>query len=237
MKRILSHNRQDVNVILNTAEKRQYFSPATYADYQITKPLIEKYLKGKLLDIGCGHMPFKSLISKHVTQYETFDVDARTDGVTYIGDIQNMYQVADDSYDSVVCFEVLEHIPDPFKAAQEIHRVLKRNGILLLSVPHLSRLHEIPYDYYRYTKYGLKSVLERHGFEVLETHERGGLFCFLGHTWSTFWVCLFWGVPILGAITFFLNKWLCVKFCYWLDSLWDKEKLFALGYSVAARKI
>ena len=236
MKNILAHNRQRINIELDTVERRQYFSPATYADYKITEPLIEKYARGRLLDVGCGHMPFKTLISRHVQQYETFDTQERVGGVTYIGDIQNMHQIPGGSYDSLVCFEVLEHVPDPFKAVQEIQRIVKKNGIVLITVPHLSRLHELPHDYYRYTRYGLKYLLERNGFSVLEMHQRGGLFCFLGHQWSMIWVGLFWGVPFLRQIIFFLNKWLCVKLCYWVDSRLDKEGLFALGYSVAAKK-
>ena len=236
IKNILTHNRECINIELDTAEKRQYFSPATYADYKVTKPLIEKYARGKLLDVGCGHMPFKQLISRYVERYETFDTQEHTGGVTYIGDIQNMRQISDNLYDSLVCFEVLEHVPDPFKAMQEIQRIVKKDGIVLITVPHLSRLHELPHDYYRYTRYGLKYLLERNGFSVLEMHQRGGLFCFLGHQWSMIFVGLFWGLPIFKKIIFFLNKWLCVKPSCWIDRKLDKEGLFALGYSVAAKK-
>ena len=236
MKTIIAHNRQRINRELNTAEKCQYFSPAAYAGYRTTKPFIEQYARGRLLDIGCGHMPFQELISKHVAQYETFDIEERVKGVTYVGDVQNMRTVANGVYDSVICSEVLEHVPDPFRAVREIHRVLKQNGVAIITVPHVSRLHEEPHDYYRYTKYGLRNLLESNGFEILGMEKRGGLFSFLGHQWSTFWVCLFWGVPVLKQVIFFLNKWLCVKLCLWLDDSVDKSGLFALGYTVAARK-
>ncbi len=236
MKTLIAKNRGRINIDLDTADKRQHFSPAAYADYHITKPFIEKYARGKLLDIGCGHMPFKGLISKYVEQYDTFDLEERVNGVTYLGDVQNMHMIVSEAYDSVVCFEVLEHIPDPFRAAREIHRILKQNGVAIITVPHLSRLHEQPHDYYRYTQYGLRTILENNGFEILELKKRAGLFSFFGHQWSTFWVCLFWGIPVLKQIVFVLNKWLCVKLCLWLDNAVDKDGLFALGYTVAAKK-
>jgi hypothetical protein len=103
-------------------------------------------------------------------------------------------------------------------------------------VPHLSRLHEEPHDYFRYTKYGLHTLLEKSGFDVLEMHAQGSLFSFLGHQFSTIFVCLFWHVPILKHVIFFMNKWLCVLPCSALDDVIDKKRLFALGYTCIARK-
>ncbi len=142
-------------------------------------------------------MPFKVQISESGSVYDTLDVEARTDGVKYIGSVLDMHMISDDTYDTAICLEVLEHVPQPFKATKEINRILKTNGIFIMSVPHLSRLHEQPHDYYRYTKYGIRAMLEDSGFEIQEMQVCGGIFCFLGHQFSTILLCCFFHIPIL----------------------------------------
>lgn len=234
--KLLKRNRLRVNKELRNAKQRRFFSPATYGDYQVKVPAILAYACGKLIDIGCGDMPYKELILNKVTQYDTFDIERRVAEVNFVGDIQNMDMISNNSYDSAVCFEVLEHVQNPFQAIAEINRILKKGGMLILSVPHLARLHEEPNDFFRYTKYGLRSLLENAGFEVLEITLQGGIFSFLGHQFSTIFVCLFWHIPIIKKIVFFINKWFCVKPCYLLDKVFDKEKIFALGYICVAQK-
>jgi len=221
---------------LGDAERRKFFSPSAYGEYQEGVQTIPEYAYGKLIDIGCGNMPYKDILPDKVTQYDTFDIERRVPEVKFVGDIQNMDMIKDGSYDSAICIEVLEHVQNPFKAISEVYRILKQDGTLILSIPHLCRLHEEPYDFYRYTKYGIKFLLENAGFEVLKITPRGGIFCFLGHQFSTIFVCLFWHIPILKQLAFLANKWLCVKPCYLLDKIFDKNKLFALGYTCIAKK-
>ena len=236
MNDLLKKNRLNLNDELDTIEKRKSFSPAIYNSYVINVPLLRKYLRGKLLDVGCGHMPYKELISSQIDTYDSLDIESRTKGVTYIGDVQNMGIINSAKYDSAICFEVLEHVPDPFKAVSEIARILKKNGVVILSVPHLSRLHEVPYDYYRYTEYGLRNILKKNNLKIIKIIPRGGLFVFLGHQFSNLFVSLFWHIHIIKHIVFFLNKWLVVFPCYYLDKLIDKNKLFAAGYTCVAIK-
>jgi SAM-dependent methyltransferase len=236
MKELLRRNRQKVNEDLRSAEQRKFFSPTTYSAYQVTTPAILAYAHGKLIDIGCGDMPYKDLILDKVTQYDTLDIERRVAEVKFVCDIQNMDIISDNSYDSAVCLEVLEHVQNPFQAIAEVHRILKKGGMLILSVPHLSRLHEEPNDFFRYTKYGIQFLLEDAGFKVLKITERAGIFSFLGHQFSTVFVCLLWHIPIIKRIVFFVNKWLCVKPCYLLDKIFDKKKIFALGYTCVAQK-
>lgn len=236
MSDLLQKNRKRISQELDTCYKRRFFSPLTYGTYGATVPAITNYACGKLIDLGCGEMPYKELIMNKVSQYDTFDVEERTKGVTFIGDIQNMDMINDNSYDSAVCFEVLEHVRYPAKALSEIFRILKPKAHLILSVPHLSRLHEEPHDYFRYTKYGLRVLLEDAGFKVVEINAVGGIFSFLGHQFSTFFICLFWHIPVIKHIVFFINKWLCVRFCHFLDKILDKNQIFASGYTCVALK-
>ena len=233
---LLCRNRLMINEELRDPDQRKFFSPATYVHHQATVPALVKYVHGKCIDIGCGDMPYKAVIAERVTEYHSLDRERRAPDVTFVGDVQNMSMLIDNTYDSAVCFDVLEHVPNPMQAISEIGRILKPQGTLILSVPHLSRLHEEPHDFFRYTKYGLHTLLENAGFDVLEMQTQGSLFSFLGHQFSTIFVCLFWRVPILKHVIFFMNKWLCVLPCSALDDMLDKKRLFALGYTCIARK-
>ena len=71
-------------------------------------------------------------------------------------------------FDSVVTNQVLEHVFNPDEFLSEINRVLKTKGKLLLTVPFVWDEHEQPFDYARYSSFGLKSLLEKNGFEILD---------------------------------------------------------------------
>lgn len=229
-------NRQALERELADSPRKQFFSPAAYSQYAVTLPLLLKFARGRLIDLGCGDMPFRSLVGGQLTGYDSLDLFPRNASVTYVGDIQNMTMIPDETYDTALCVEVLEHVPDPFRAAREIYRILKSGGILVMSVPHLSRLHDEPHDYYRYTRHGVRHLLEQAGFEVAQLEKRGGIVSFVGHQISTLILGLVWRVPVVKAVAWSLNSWLITRFCYWLDSRLDTSGLFALGYSAVARR-
>lgn len=236
MASLWKRNRQLINRTLPSYRQRRYFSPTADSTDGLIETAVQAHVRGRLLDIGCGDMPYQELFASRANQVDTLDREARTEGVTYLGDVQAMTMISDGSYDSAVCLSVLEHVPDPVQALQEIARILKPGGVLLLSVPHLSRLHEEPHDYFRYTRYGLRALLERTGLQVVELTPAGGLFSFLGHQVSTMFLCSLWHLPVIRQIAYQANKWLLVKPCVWLDRLLDKRKIFALGYVCVARK-
>lgn len=214
-----------------------FFSPATYCQFQITLPTILSHAKGDLLDVGAGDVPYRALIDPHVSVYHTLDYEKRVGEIDYVSDAQDMSGVVDSNrYDTVLLLEVLEHVSNPFRVVNELFRVLRPGGKVIMSVPHLSRLHEEPYDFYRYTHYGLRHLFEGAGFEIVELIPRGGLFCFLGHQVSTTLICVTWHIPLIKNVMFFLNRWLVVRPCFWLDRHTDHHKLFALGYVLVARK-
>lgn len=236
MQDLLKRNRSNINQELASYASRQYFSPSCYAHSVVILPAISAYLRGKCIDVGCGDMPFRAFIEKHVSQYDTLDIEKRADDVTYLSDIQDMSMIDVDTYDSAICLEVLEHVPNPCKAISEIHRILKKGAKLICSVPHLSRLHEEPHDYYRYTKHGLTYLFESAGFRIISIEPTGGMLCFLGHQLSTILLLPVWHIPILKNVVFWMNKWLVVQLFYHCDKLFDQRKIFALGYACVLEK-
>jgi len=232
----LEENRRNINKALYPADRRKNFSPACFAECEVTLPALRRHLRGACLDVGAGDAPYRPLVSDCVTSYDTFDVEPRDVELTYRGDAQSMTDVPSKRYDSVMSLEVLEHVPRPDLAAAELFRVLKPGGVLVCSVPHLSRLHEEPNDYHRFTAYGLRHLLERSGFEILEISRTGGLACFVGHQVSSILLVPFWHVPVARQLLFVVNRFLLVRPAYVLDRWIDRAGKFALGYVCVARR-
>lgn len=124
-------------------------------------------LQGRVLDVGCGQKPYQSLVP--ALEYVGVDIESevtrrlRAADVFYDG---RRLPFGDRSFDGVLCSQVLEHVFTPAEFLQEIHRVLRPGGVLLLATPFAWDEHEQPHDFARYSSFGLKALLERHGFEV-----------------------------------------------------------------------
>lgn len=116
-----------------------------------------------VLDAGAGRSPYRRMF-KHAT-YESADI-AQTDGkLDYVCNLTDI-PVEDGRYDRVLFNQVLEHVTDPPAVLAELYRVLKPGGQILCSCPLSFHEHQKPYDYFRYTKYGLRYLFEQAGFEV-----------------------------------------------------------------------
>ncbi|TSC72471.1 MAG: methylase involved in ubiquinone/menaquinone biosynthesi [Parcubacteria group bacterium Gr01-1014_38] len=192
------------------------------------------HARGRALDAGAGTLTYRSVLLPHVQEYRSLDVTRTHPALDYLGDVQAM-PLPDGSFDTVLCAEVLEHIPDPRRALAEIRRVLRPGGKLIITVPHLGYLHNEPNDFYRYTTYGLRRLLEDGGFAVLSLEPSGGIFCFLQLIPATFLVGLAYGVPVIWPLTSGLLR-ASNALALWFDGHTDRRKLFALHYAAVARK-
>jgi SAM-dependent methyltransferase len=122
-----------------------------------------------VLDAGAGRAPYRELFSH--ARYETADFLAvrgkkyiRPD---YVCDLARI-PVDDARFDHVLLTQVLEHVPEPARVLAELHRVLAPGGTLWLTAPLFYAEHEKPYDFFRYTRFGLRHLLEGAGFDVRE---------------------------------------------------------------------
>jgi SAM-dependent methyltransferase len=179
-------------------------------------------VKGRVLDAGSGRGSWRGVICAGGAEYESIDLAPRGgDRPTWMGDIMCMPQVPEGRYDAVVSHQVLEHLPRPWAALSEFHRVLRPGGRLIVSVPHLSRRHELPHDYFRFTQEGLASMLRDAGFDDVSVRPAGGILCFLHHQISCVVPGLFAPLPLIGTLFAVLNlplAWLALLADHILDS-------------------
>jgi SAM-dependent methyltransferase len=123
----------------------------------------------RVLDAGAGEAPYRRLFAH--AQYETADFVAvpgkKYRQPDYVCDLAQI-PVEDARFDHVLLTQVLEHIPEPAAVLAELNRVLKPSGTLWLTAPLFYAEHDRPYDFYRYTRYGLRHLLEAAGFAVRE---------------------------------------------------------------------
>lgn len=134
---------------------------------------------GTMLDYGSGSQLYRDFFKSMFKTYIPADF-APSNAIhekkpdIYIDEEQKT-NLPDCSVDCVSLMEVLEHIPEPDKALKEIYRVLKQGGYLIGSVPFFQNEHEVPFDFYRYTYFGLKRLFEKSNFIIVELEYVGGM--------------------------------------------------------------
>jgi SAM-dependent methyltransferase len=161
----------------------------------------------RLLDLGCGVMPYARHYQAGVREVVSGDYDVRARISVRLSAMAMPFR--DACFDAVLFSEVLEHLHDPEAALREIGRVLRPGGWLILTVPFNYLQHEIPYDHIRYTQFGLVSALKRHNICVSRLYQRGSLLTLLAALAEFLLRLLGAGLsrlPILGCILRPLNR-------------------------------
>lgn len=137
-----------------------------------------------VLDVGAGTCRYRKDFSH--CNYKTHDFrryegyrnnkEGQYGEIDYISDITEI-PVPDKSYDVVLCTEVLEHVPEPIAALQEMARILKPQGRLLITAPLGSGLHQTPYHFYGgFTPEWYRHFCPKSGLSVTEITPNGGFF-------------------------------------------------------------
>lgn len=136
------------------------------------------YAMGKLLDLGCGHVPLFDVYRNHVSDIVCVDWDNTRHKNQFLDlthDLTEKLPFEDKEFDTIILSDVLEHIPNPNELCDEIARVLAPGGVLIMNVPFLYWLHETPHDYYRYTEYSLRRFMREMGLETQLLEPIGGV--------------------------------------------------------------
>src|SRR5208282_1345602 len=137
------------------------------------------FVRGVTLDVGCGRKPYEKTFFAGAKKYVGMDCLADRSQPDIVGSATDI-PLGDAGFDTVVCTEVLEHVPDPLLALREMYRVLKPGGHLVLSTPMYWPRHEVPYDYFRYPYDGLLHLINSSGFELVQLFNRGHSYAFIG---------------------------------------------------------
>jgi len=206
-----------------------------------------------LLDVGAGSSPYRHLFTHCVYRAQDF---TRLEPAQLLGksgysaiDIvseADAIPVGDASFDAILCTEVLEHVPEPIRVVKEFGRILRPGGLLILTAPLGSAIHQQPYHFYGgYTPYWYRRFLPEAGFTDIVIEANGGFyrhlsqelvrFCQLTSPWTL-------RAPIIGRVLW-TPVWLaslaaCAVFIpvlHALDRL-DRREGFTVGYHVLARR-
>jgi SAM-dependent methyltransferase len=170
---------------------------------------------GVVLDVGSRTAPYRSLVP--ATEYLTLDIDPAF-GADVVGDIHDVPR-PDESFDTIICTEVLEHCRDPKRVVDELRRLLRPGGVCVLSTRFLYLYHPTPKDYFRFTADGLSELFK--GWSEVEIRP-------LGSRLEAAWML----VPRRGL----LWGWLVGLFDPLVSSVRVRSTKAATGYLVRASK-
>jgi SAM-dependent methyltransferase len=129
-----------------------------------------------VLDAGAGESVYRHLFSH--CDYKALDLAVGDDrwnyeGLDYVAPLDDM-PIPDASFDAVICTQVLEHTERPQESVAEMFRVLRPGGRLFITAPMAQSEHQTPYDFFRFTSFGLRSLCTRAGFAAIELTAFGG---------------------------------------------------------------
>jgi SAM-dependent methyltransferase len=161
---------------------RRRIEPDTFAIYDFVKQAAKLLAPGsRVLDAGAGQGRFKPEFLH--TRYVGVDLAVGDPTWDYsnldaICDLQHL-PFSSGVFNAILCIQVLEHIQNPLDVLRELERVLQPDGLLFLSVPQSWPQHQKPFDFYRYTSFGLRYLLEKAGFYICSIKPIGGYFWFL----------------------------------------------------------
>lgn len=197
----------------------------------------------KVLDAGAGSRPYRKYFSH--AKYESTDRSCNSsDKYDFICSLDKIPK-PDNFYDVIINTQVLEHVEYPQEVMNEFYRILKPGGQLFLTAPQGWGLHEEPYHFFNFTKYGLESLFRNAGFKVIFIKPRGGIFWYLGYRLRTLPGYIFsqykdstkFKSRFLAYILYpfyllarFICEYLIPMLFFYLDQI-DKKRDYTLGYA------
>ncbi len=229
-------------------ERLSSLDTPTYSEMYLSNTLLKKSLttaaeahaNGELLDIGCGNKPYEVLFKKTTTKYIGCDIVQSSRNCVDVICPSNALKFADNHFDTVLTTQVIEHVESPAALLKEAYRVLKPDGVIIVTGPFFWQLHEEPYDFFRFTKYGFETLLKDAGFKNIKIDPVGGKWTtlaqmFLNVVYSAFKKKKWWKKPIKFLFIHLRGTWMINKIALWLDRK-NYDSLLTLNYIVVAKK-
>jgi len=191
----------------------------------------------RVLDAGAGENKYR----RHFTRQRYCGVDLAVGDAKW--DYSRLDAIADLAalpfrsgvFDAALLIVTLEHLAEPARALSEIARSLARGAPLVVAAPQDWETHQAPHDFFRYTRYGLHSLLDRAGFEVIEMRAHGGYFRLLARRLLNGLQFFQGGIRWLGFIPAAILVVPPALILPFLDGL-DRDRNFTLGHVCLARK-
>lgn len=159
----------------------KYLSPASRHMVSLIAKEYEKsfsqHASGDLLDLGCGYAPLYGAYKEYVNTVTCVDWENSLHKNPYLdfeANINERLPFDDEAFDTIILSDVLEHVYSPLNLFMEMRRILRPNGTILLSIPFYYWIHESPYDFFRYTAFGLKYFAEQSDLSIVDIHSFGG---------------------------------------------------------------
>jgi SAM-dependent methyltransferase len=181
-------------------------------------------LTGELLDVGCGREPYARYFT-HVARKRACDFDAARGNVDFACPADRI-PLPDGSLDSILCTEVLEHVPSPRAVWREFARLVRSGGKVLLTTPMYWPSHEEPHDFFRHTGFGLRLMAEEAGFDILKLYPRGGV-------WAFFAQAIQHAIP--QYLPFRWQRWCLNKLLLRIDA-WRCNPRVTIGWTILATR-
>jgi len=130
------------------------------------------HIKGTLYDFGCGEKPYEEYFKKYCADYIGVDwaSSQHQTKADIIADLNKELPIKSEIADTIISLSVLEHLSEPNTMLNEAYRILKKDGTLIISVPFMWHVHEAPHDYYRFTEFGLRHILEKSNFKNIQIY-------------------------------------------------------------------
>jgi SAM-dependent methyltransferase len=153
-------------------------------------------LRGRVLNAGSGSRDLSEFVDGEIVNQ---DINAGLPGVDIVSPLDAI-PVDDAHFDVAICNAVLEHVRNPHEVMDELHRVLRPGGLLVLTVPFMQPEHLDPTDFQRYTIDGLQELVRRHGFDVESAEGLHSVYTTLA------WITLEWHRVETGLIRLALRR-------------------------------
>lgn len=140
-----------------------------------------RHAHGRFLDVGCGHRRFAGYFNVERYYGLEYPTTFGSDGTSVdVFGTALALPFADRMFDTVASFETLEHVTDTAQMIDELRRVVRPGGSVIVSVPFLWGEHCQPHDYFRFTAFGLRHLFELRGLKVVHQERVGGFWTFYG---------------------------------------------------------